>query len=79
MDFDLYGLWQKTSFIIVHYTSLWLLIVLFGTALASWYLASILDKQNAIRQREAKLARKTAAFYTVIGLTLWLFSFIMGQ
>lgn len=77
MNIDLFGLWQKTAFIIVHYTSLWLLIAFFGTALASWYLASVLDKHNS-REREAKLARKTALAYTAVGIALWLFSFIMS-
>lgn len=67
--------WQKISYLIVHKTTIWLLFVLFTTALASWRLASALDKQNA-RAREAKLARRTAAAYTAIALTLWMFSII---
>jgi uncharacterized membrane protein len=74
---NLDALWQKTAFIIVHYTSIWLLAAFFGTALASWYLAVVLDKHNT-RAREAKLARRTAAAYTVIGGVLWLFSFIFS-
>ncbi|MCE5286275.1 MAG: hypothetical protein LLG02_10570 [Pelosinus sp.] len=77
MNLDLSVLWQKFAFIIVHYTSIWLLAAFFGTALASWYLSVVLTKHNN-RAREAKLARKTAAAYTVVGGALWLFSFIFG-
>lgn len=77
MNIDFLALWQKVAFIIVHYTSIWLLTAFFGTALAAWYLSAVLDKHN-IRAREAKLARKTAAVYTVVGGGLWLFSFIFG-
>jgi hypothetical protein len=77
MNVDLPTLWQKFAFIIVHYTSIWLLAAFFGTALAAWYLAAVLDKHNT-KAREAKLARKTAAAYTALGGALWLFSFIFG-
>ncbi|MDD4602166.1 hypothetical protein SDC9_22911 [bioreactor metagenome] len=71
----IYYTWQKTTFFIVHITTIWLLLVLLATALSSWLLASSFDKQNA-RAREAKLARRTASAYTSIALTLWLISFI---
>lgn len=72
---NIYDIWQKTAYVIVHKTTIWLLLVLLGTALASWLLAAVLDMQNA-RAREAKLARRTAAAYTAIALTLWMFSII---
>jgi len=76
MSFDnIYYIWQKTAFFIVHKTTIWVILVLFTTALASWLLASTFDMQNA-RAREAKLARRTAAAYTAIALTLWMFSIV---
>jgi len=73
----LYYMWQKIAFQIVHKTTIWVLLVFFLTAGASWYLSNLLDKHNA-RGREAKLARSTALFYTISALALWLFSFIMS-
>jgi len=73
----LYYIWQKLAFQIVHKTTLWALLVFFATAGAAWHLANLLDKHNA-REREAKLARKTALGYTISALVLWLFSFIMS-
>jgi len=73
----LYYLWQKLAFQIVHKTSIWMLLVFFATAGASWHLANLLDKHNA-REGEAKLARSTALGYTISALVLWLFSFIMS-
>lgn len=76
MSFDnFYYLWQKAAFFIVHTTSIWLLFVLLSTAVVCWFLTIEFNKQNA-RAREAKLSRLTAAAYTSIALTLWLFSFI---
>lgn len=72
---NMYYIWQKIAYLIVHRTTIWLLLLLFTTALASWLLASALDKQNA-KAREAKLARLTSVAYTAIALTLWMFSFI---
>lgn len=77
MNFSLDILWQKIAFIIVHYTTIWVLIVFFGTSLASWYLSVVLSKHND-RKRETNLARKTAMVYTILGAALWLFSYIMS-
>jgi cobalamin synthase len=77
MNTDFYYLWQKLAFQIVHRTTLWLVLTLFSTALASHYLALILHKHNA-REREAHLASKTAIGYTTIAIVLWLFSFIFA-
>lgn len=74
---DIYSIWQKISYIIVHRTTLWLLIVMLGTALASWILNITLLKHNA-REREAKLAYNSAIGYALLALFLWLFSSIMG-
>ena len=73
----LYTLWQKLAFVIVHKTTIWVLLVFFATAGISWHLGNLLDKHNA-RASEAKLARNTAVVYTISGLFLWLFSFIMS-
>jgi len=73
----LYYIWQKIAFQIVHKTTIWVLLVFFATAGAAWHLANLLDKHNA-REKEAKLARKTAISYAVTALALWLFSFIMA-
>ena len=73
----LYYIWQKAAFQIVHKTTIWVLLVFFVTAGSSWHLANLLDKHNA-REREAKLARSTALWYTISALVLWLFSFIMS-
>lgn len=72
---SLYYYWQKLAYQIVHQTTLWLLIVFFGTAIVAWVLASVLEKHNG-RGREAKFARKTAAFYAAAATGLWLFSFL---
>ena len=72
-----YYIWQKLAFLIVHKTTIWVLLVFFMTAGAAWNLANLLDKHNA-REKEARLARITALGYTVSGFVLWLFSFIMG-
>ena len=77
MNIDFYSVWQEVAFQVVHKTTIWLLLVLFGTTLACWYLAILLDKHNA-REREAKLARKTAAGYASAAIVLWLFSWLMG-
>ena len=73
----LYYIWQKSAFQIVHKTTIWVLLVFFVTAASAWHLANLLDKHNA-REREAKLARNTALWYTISALVLWLFSFIMS-
>lgn len=73
----LYYIWQKSAFLIVHKTTIWVLFIFFVTAGTAWHLANLLDKHNA-REKEAKLARITALGYTVAGLVLWLFSFIMS-
>lgn len=67
--------WQKLAYLLVHQTTLWLLLVFFATALAAWVLASFLEKHNG-REREAKFARKTAAAYAAAATGLWLFSII---
>lgn len=67
--------WQKLAYQLVHQTTLWLLIVFFTTAIVSWGLGSVLEKHNG-REREAKFARKTAAFYAAAAAGLWLFSFL---
>ncbi len=64
-------LWPKFAFLLVHVTNSELPLVLFATAAASWHLAYVLQKQNA-REREAGLARKVAAAYTVLPVMLWL-------
>lgn len=71
----LYFLWQKLSFQIIHKSSIWVLLVLFLTAITTWHLATILDKHNA-REKEAQLAHRTAIGYTISALALWLLSFI---
>ncbi|MCX7780137.1 MAG: hypothetical protein N2491_04355 [Negativicutes bacterium] len=68
---------QKAVFIIVHGTSLWLLIFLFAASLASWRLASVLAAHNA-RDREAALAQKTAIAYAILAFALWLLSWLLG-
>ena len=73
----LYSIWQKLAFQIIHKTTIWVLLVFFATAGAAWHLANLLDKHNA-RDKEAKLARKTALGYTAAAVALWLFSFIMS-
>ena len=74
---DLLNIWKKLSFIIVHKTTIWGLLVFFLTAGASWHLANLLDKHNE-RAREANMARKVAIGYSGAALALWLFSFIMS-
>ncbi len=73
----LFYIWQKLAFQIVHKTNIWLLLVFFATAGASWHLGNLLDKHN-VRAREANMAHRTAIGYTSIALMLWLFSFIMS-
>ena len=67
--------WQKLAYLLVHQTTLWLLIVFFATALVAWILGSVLEKHNG-RDREAKFARKTAAIYAAAATVLWLFSIL---
>ena len=74
---SLYTLWQKLAFVIVHKTTIWVLLVFFATAGTSWHLGNLLDKHNA-REREAHFAHITALGYAISGLGLWLFSFIMS-
>ena len=74
---SLYDIWQKLAFVIVHKTTIWVLLIFFGTAGGAWHLANLLDKHNA-REREANFARRTALGYTISGIVLWLFSFIMA-
>ncbi|HEY3424773.1 MAG TPA: hypothetical protein VGL27_08265 [Negativicutes bacterium] len=77
MNTDFYHLWQQLAFQIVHRTTLWLVIALFGTALTAHFLALTLHKHSA-REREAHLASKTAIGYTTLAIVLWLFSFIFA-
>lgn len=72
-----YHIWQKLAFQIVHKVSIWALLAFFATAVVSWHLANLLDKHND-RNREAKMARKTAVGYTAAAFALWLFSAIMS-
>ncbi|HWR09447.1 hypothetical protein [Sporomusa sp.] len=74
---DLAYYWQKIMYLIVHQTTLWLLIVFFSTSLVGWGLGSVLDQHNA-RGREANFARKTAAFYAAAALGLWFCSFFFS-
>lgn len=67
--------WHKLAYQLVHQTTLWMLIVFFATALASWVLSSVLEKHND-RTREAQFARKTAVFYAAAATFFWLFSII---
>lgn len=69
-------IWQKIFFMIMHKATLWLLLFMWITALASWYLAYILSKHDA-RMREARLARRTACLYAVLPFVLWLFTAMM--
>ena len=72
---SLYYYWQKLAYVLVHQTTLWLIIVFFGTALVAGVLGAVLEKHNG-RGREAKFACKTAAFYAAAATGLWLFSFL---
>jgi hypothetical protein len=72
-----YYLWQKVAFQIVHKTTIWALLLFFLIAGISWHLGNLLDKHNA-REREAKLAHKTAIGYIAAAIFFWLFSIIMG-
>lgn len=56
------SVWDKISFLIIHMTVFELPVILAATALAALVLARVLDKHNA-RLREARLARRIAAFY----------------
>lgn len=73
MDITYY--WQKFAYLLVHQTTIWLLLVCFSTVLVAYVLGSVLDKHNG-REREAQFARKTAAVYAAAAVGLWLFSFI---
>lgn len=70
----LYYLWQKLTFQIIHKSAIWVLFVLISTAIATWHLATLLDKHNA-RKKDAKFARKIAIGYMISALALWLLSF----
>lgn len=74
---NLYYIWLKTAFLIVHRTTIWVLLVFFATSLTAWLLAASLDRINT-RAREANLARLTAKVYTGLALTLWFFSFVFS-
>lgn len=56
---------DKTAFLIVHVTLFELPLVILVAALASWRLATVLQKHDA-RQREANLARNVAIFYLIL-------------
>lgn len=71
----LYYLWEKSTFQLIHKNAIWILLMLFLTAAASWHLATILNKHNA-RTKEARLARKVALSYVCCALALWLIGFI---
>jgi len=63
--------WERLAFLLVHVTVFELPLVLFVTILTSLGLARVLDKHNA-RLREAKFARRAAAFYAGLFVILYL-------
>lgn len=68
---------QKTTFLIVHGTSLWFLLGVFVISLAAKRLSSVLSAHNA-RAREAKLAKQVSIGYSVLGIGLWLLSWLLS-
>jgi len=78
MNPDLYYLWNKAIYLFVKHINIWVIICFFATAPALWYLAGVLEKHNAPRNKEIALARKTAAAYTAAAVLLWLFNVIMS-
>lgn len=77
MNVDLVALLKRIDYLLIHETTLWLLIVLLGIALASWHLSNVLNKHNA-RAREANFARKTAIAYVATAAFLFLYNMIMS-
>jgi len=69
--------WTKLSYLLVHMAKFEFYTVLLATALASWHLATVLDKHNA-RLKEAKLARRIAVFYFSFSLVIWLASLVLS-
>jgi hypothetical protein len=74
---NFYQIWQKLAFQVIHKTTIWALLLFFLTAGASWHLGNLLNKHNA-REREAKLAHRTAIVYIAAAIAFWLFSTIMS-
>ena len=68
---------QKIAYLIVHGTSLWFLLGVFSTSLAARRLYSVLSAHNA-RTREAKLAKQVSIGYSVLGIGLWLLSWLLS-
>ena len=77
MNWPLTGPWPALSYRLANLVSVWLLLVLLGTALACWRLAAVLESHNA-RTREAALAKKAALAYTAGAVGLWLFAWVFG-
>ena len=63
-------LWQKTAVILIYMSLFELLLISIFTAIASWRLSVILGKHDS-RMKEAKLARKIAAFYAALAFVFW--------
>ncbi len=68
---DLTAMWQRIAFLLVHVTNFELQLVLWAVIVASWRLAAVLAGHDA-RLREARLARRVAAFYACLSLAFWL-------
>ncbi|WP_425059735.1 hypothetical protein SCACP_03390 [Sporomusa carbonis] len=66
-----YTAWEHIRFVVVHMIQMELLVVLLSTALAAWWLSTVLKKQNN-RVGEQLLSRNIAAAYTSMLLASWL-------
>jgi len=74
---DLSAVWDRIAFLLVHVTNYELQLVLWAAVIASWRLASILAR-HSVRLREARLARRVAAFYACLSLAFWLAHVILN-
>ncbi|EGO64553.1 hypothetical protein [Acetonema longum] len=67
----------KLIYLLVNYIDLWLMLVFFTVALASWRTA-VIYRKIPLTQRDAAFAAKTAMGYVVSALVLWVASFILS-
>lgn len=75
--FHLSRLPAKLTYLLVNYIDLWMMLIFFTVALASWRTA-IAYRKIPLAQRDAAFASKTALGYVVSALVLWAASFVLS-
>ena len=68
---------QKTAFLFVHYSSIWLIAAFFLSGTALWKLAALLH-QHGNRVRETRFAFLCALTNIGLGTTLWILRMLLG-